>query len=492
VQYATGDGTATTSDGDYQAASGTLTFAPGQMNQTVTVLVNGHSAYENNETFTLNLSGPVNATIQTATGIGTILNDDPAPTLAINNVTGGDGASGTTSFVFTVTLTGATELTTTVNYSTADGTATTADGDYQATSGTLTFAPGQTSQTVTIFVNSDTAYENAETFNVNLSGTTNATISTATGTGTILNDDPAPTLAINNVTMTVGASGTTNFVFTISMTGNTELTTTVKYVTANGTATVTENDYVPTSGTLTFNPGITSQTITVVANGNASYESSETFLVNLSAATNATISTGTGTGTIVSGVLAPPHIDWLSAVQLPLSKLLLRPVNVTDPDDAVVSVSYYFETDGMAGLQTGPGGDQLIYVSTNPNNQWAATVFYRQGYYYAQAMDTSGLLSNVVQVFVGFKPIPLPGPVLTPSSPPAGDNGAPTGSSVTTVPGSSAGWSSVRPSTNQWWPSALPTSNEGFLRSHVLAEGASPLNSGLWDIVNPLDHPLLN
>jgi hypothetical protein len=78
-----------------------------------------------------------------------------------------------------------------VNFATADGTAS-AGSDYTATSGVLTFNPGTTTQSVTVNVTGDTTPEANETFFVNLSGAANATIATATGTGTIVNDDSAP------------------------------------------------------------------------------------------------------------------------------------------------------------------------------------------------------------------------------------------------------------------------------------------------------------
>ncbi len=113
------------------------------------------------------------------------------PTLSINNVSANEGNSGTTAFVFTVTLSAASTSTVTVNYATADGTAT-APSDYAATSGTLTFAPGVLTQPISVNVNGDTTVEPNETFFVNLSSPTNATIAGATGTGTIINDDSAP------------------------------------------------------------------------------------------------------------------------------------------------------------------------------------------------------------------------------------------------------------------------------------------------------------
>jgi len=204
VNYTTADGTATTADNDYTAASGTLTFAPGQTSQTVAVNVNGDTKFEPNETFTVMLSAPTNATIVAGTGTGTIQNDDAAPTISIGNVTAAEGTSGTTPFAFAVTLSNASDQPVTVNYTTADGTATTADNDYSAASGTLTFAPGQTSQPIVVSVNGDTKFEPNETFTVMLSVPTNATIVAGTGTGTIQNDATTVPKPTGTLTVTPG------------------------------------------------------------------------------------------------------------------------------------------------------------------------------------------------------------------------------------------------------------------------------------------------
>jgi len=192
VNFATADGTAT-APSDYASTSGAVTFNPGVTTQTITVNVVGDTNVEPNETFTVNLSSPSNATIATGTGTGTIVNDDAVslPALSINNVSQNEGNSGTTAFTFTVTLSAVSASTVTVNFATADGTAS-AGSDYAATSGVLTFAPGVTTQTVTVNVTGDTTPEANETFFVNLSGAANATIATAQGTGTIVNDDSAP------------------------------------------------------------------------------------------------------------------------------------------------------------------------------------------------------------------------------------------------------------------------------------------------------------
>jgi Calx-beta domain len=117
----------------------------------------------------------------------------PVLSIIIDDVSVTEGNSGTTSAVFTVSLSGASAQSVTVDYATADGTATTTDSDYQAASGTLTFNPGDTSKTITVSVNGDTVFEPDETFFVNLSNAVNAEIAKGQGTGTILNDDPAPT-----------------------------------------------------------------------------------------------------------------------------------------------------------------------------------------------------------------------------------------------------------------------------------------------------------
>jgi hypothetical protein len=106
---------------------------------------------------------------------------------------------------------------------------------------------------------------------------------------TIVDDDAAPVLAINDVSVVEGNSGTTNAVLTVSLSAASAQTVTVNYATANGTATAGA-DYVSTNGTLTFLPGQTSQTITVAVLGDVLDELDETILVNLTAATNATIS----------------------------------------------------------------------------------------------------------------------------------------------------------------------------------------------------------
>src|SRR5205814_2195222 len=130
----------------------------------------------------------------------TITNDDTAPSVSIDDVTHNEGNAGTTSYVFTVTKTGSTAFSASVDYATVNGTAA-APGDFTAIpTTTLTFAPTDTTMQVTVLVKGDTTFEPNEAFTIHLSNASNATISDADGTGTITNDDAAPSFSIDDVT----------------------------------------------------------------------------------------------------------------------------------------------------------------------------------------------------------------------------------------------------------------------------------------------------
>ena len=137
-----------------------------------------------------------------------------------------------------------------------------------------------------------------------LSSPTNATISDSTGTGSITNDDTAPTLSINDVTASEGTGvGTTTFTFTVTQSAVSGFASTVNFATAAGTATAGASctgtvDYVTTSGTATVPIGATTTTVNVTVCHDATPEADETFFVNLSGPTNATISDNQGLGTI--------------------------------------------------------------------------------------------------------------------------------------------------------------------------------------------------
>src|SRR5207237_720521 len=131
--------------------------------------------------------------------------------LSINDVMVNQPASGSTGAIFTVSLSGASGKTVSVDYATADGSAL-APGDYSSKNGTLSFAPEETVKTIAVTVNGSAIPQADKTFFVNLSNAANAGVSKAKGTGTIHNQAAAPALSINDVSLFEGNTGTTNTV----------------------------------------------------------------------------------------------------------------------------------------------------------------------------------------------------------------------------------------------------------------------------------------
>ncbi|QTL02897.1 cellulase family glycosylhydrolase [Aquabacter sp. L1I39] len=312
VSYSTLNGTATAGT-DYESAVGSVTFAPGETTKTVQVAVRGDAQVEVDETLTLQLSSPSGATLLDGSALGTIRNDDvdaapnTPPKVSIADLAVSEGNGEHMHFMFAVTLDKASSETVTVQYATSDGTAK-AGSDYKATTGTVTFAPGVTSQMVHVDIMGDTAFEANETFTVTLSTPSGATIGDGVAVGTILNDDAAPalpTLSIADASFAEGSAATPGkgtFVVTLSAASATPVT--VKYATSDGTA-LAGGDYTKKTGTLTFAAGETQKTITVAAIGDGTAEADETFSVTLSAASGATIADGTAVGTIRNDDAAP-------------------------------------------------------------------------------------------------------------------------------------------------------------------------------------------
>ncbi len=190
VNFFTSGGSASPGS-DYNGISGSLNFADGETSKTFMVTAINDNLDESNETVSLflgTISGSGVAGSPTFATL-TIADDDPSPTISIDNLTVTEGNSGTKSAVFTVTLSSPSGLTAMVNFGTAAGGSATAASDYQSFSGTLTFFPGVTTRTAAIAIFGDTTFEPDETFFINLTNPVNATINKAQGLVTILNDD---------------------------------------------------------------------------------------------------------------------------------------------------------------------------------------------------------------------------------------------------------------------------------------------------------------
>ena len=185
--FATANGTATAGS-DYVATSGgPVTFAVGEVEKPIVVLVNGDTVDETQETFFLDISNVQNATVSSSRGNG-FINDDDGPTISINDVSITEGNSGTKAATFTLTLSGSSVESIAIRAVTSPGTAT-ASTDYTSVNTVVIFNPGTVTRTLDVTIAGDTNAESNETFSVNLSDPFGTTIADGAGAGTILDDD---------------------------------------------------------------------------------------------------------------------------------------------------------------------------------------------------------------------------------------------------------------------------------------------------------------
>ena len=288
LAYATSDLGATAGD-DYDAASGTVTIPAGDTIATVIVTVRGDAEEEGPESLTLSLEllTPGLAVLLTPEAIGTILDDDVQgpPFLSVQPASIFEGDDGTRELIAFVTLGDVVSGTVTVDYATRDLTAL-AGSDYAATSGTLTFAPGDTVLSFPVTIFGDTVVEADERFELVLSNMTgDAILFDAVAEATIETDDPFALVSIGDVVLVEGDSGTSEMVFSVTSSVPAADPVTLDYASADattGNSATANDDYVPVSGTLTILPGETEATIPVQINGDVDNEFDETFTVTLS------------------------------------------------------------------------------------------------------------------------------------------------------------------------------------------------------------------
>lgn len=267
---------------DYAPSAGTLTFAAGQTSKTFSVQTHQDTEIEGDETLDVKLSNPGNAVVGApSTAVVTIQDDDVAGSLAFDHLNyNADETDGVATI--TVQRVGGSSGATTVDYQTSDGTAT-APGDYAPTSGTLSFADGESEKSFTVPVVWDGLGEGTETVNLTLSNPTGVSdlgdqttavlhIGDAGASGAV--ELTAPSYSVSEgagaATITVARSG-----------GSLGGPVSVDYATSDGTATAGA-DYTATSGTLTFAPGQAQTTIQVPVVNDTTREGDETFTVTLS------------------------------------------------------------------------------------------------------------------------------------------------------------------------------------------------------------------
>ena len=294
------------SPADFTSGGGTLTFAPGVTSQTVTVPVTDDRVYEGDETFILNLSDAVNATVADGVGEGRIVDDETPPQVVrIDPLPAGDGGVVTEGdpLVFSVSLSNPSATDTVLPFNLAAGAPgqigapVFSDGVTLNPDGTITVPAGVTSFSVSLPTDDDAVDEPDTPVTLTVGG--------VTSNGLVRDNDDAPTLTINDVRVDEAAGVA---VFTVTLTGATTQSVSVDFATGNGTATAGA-DYTGQAGSLTFAPGVTSQTISVPILDDNLAEAAETFTVTLSAAVNAVITDGVGVATIIDDEGTRPELD---------------------------------------------------------------------------------------------------------------------------------------------------------------------------------------
>ncbi|WP_100182189.1 Ig-like domain-containing protein [Candidatus Nitrosotenuis aquarius] len=291
------------------------------------------------------------------------------PTMDINDVTAFEGDAGNTNFVFTVSLSSPPLTPVSANFATVEITAS-SGSDYVQQNGIVSFAVGESAKTITIVVKGDTGIEPNEVFLVRLSNAMGANLPSANedGTGTILNDDGIPRILINDVAVAEGNSGTSTAQFTISLTATHTLPVTVNYVTADDSATVSDNDYAMSSGLVTIPAGQLNTVASVVINGDTTFEPNEFFFVNLFAPVNAAFNDPQGRGTILnddSADILPNAIDDFVTTNEDMSIATNVLANDISTGNAPFTIS---STHGAKGTTTVNPDNTITYIPNPDQN----------------------------------------------------------------------------------------------------------------------------
>jgi hypothetical protein len=306
----------------------------------------------------------------------------------------------------TVTRTGSSSGALTITASTSNGTAI-AGQDYAATTVTLTFPNGVTSRTFNLPMINDNLDEPNETVNLTLSNQVGGTPGSPLTAVLTITDDDTSAISINDVKVAEGNAGTSNAIFTISLSNPSVAQISVNYATANDTATA-GSDYAAKSGAVTFNPNQTSQTVQITINGDVDHESDETFFVNLSNASNHSIADGQGVGTIVNDDLrldvpgiVPSDTSMISDQKA--GSILLFPiyssmasfpnlentqVNITNIDSNHATFIHLFVVDGATCSVT----DAFVCLTPNQTASFLMSDLDpgTSGYIVAVAVDVNG------------------------------------------------------------------------------------------------------
>ncbi|GCE14439.1 beta strand repeat-containing protein [Tengunoibacter tsumagoiensis] len=302
VNYTTKDGSATVANGDYTAASGSLTFNPGDTSKTIPITVHAHTSRSGLIDFSVTLSSPKNAILGDNTAkVWLVQRQGPYSVYIADAAVDVSGGKATETIPVTLSSAPASGETVSVVVASADGTAK-AGTDYTAVQPTtLTFNSGETTKNLSVPVNK--VGSGNKTFVMNLTTpSSNAQIGDAQAMVTIINGGapPLPAVYISDLSLVLSSTGTSTANFTLTLSTASSLPVTVGYATHDGSATVSGGYYNQASGSVTFNPGEMSKTVPVTVNGSSIHGTGTYFYLNLHGITNAVLGDNAGRATLIS------------------------------------------------------------------------------------------------------------------------------------------------------------------------------------------------
>lgn len=335
-------------------------FLPGGSTDNISFTVINDAIVEVDETIIITLSNPLNAVLGTnTTHTYTIKDDDNSVQFTTTSSSASEAAS---SSNIAVSLANTSAATITVDYAVTGGTATGSGTDYTLASGTLTFNPGNTTKNITISVNNDTIDEFDETVIITLSNPSNATLGTNTShTFTINDNDTMPSVAFS-LSSSNASEATTSATIAVALSSASGKSITVDYAVSGGTATGSGTDYTLASGTLTFNPGTSSQNISFSVIDDLIDENNETVIVTLSNPTNSNLGGITNhTYTINDNDIAPSiSFDLSTSNASEATTPALLAVSLSNPSAFSITVDYAV----TGGTATGSGTDFTLSSGT--------------------------------------------------------------------------------------------------------------------------------
>jgi uncharacterized repeat protein (TIGR01451 family) len=308
------------------------------------------------------------------------------PQFSISDARMAEGNSGTNDMRFTVSLFPASTNTLRVNFTMNNITAS-RDSDFVFRSGTITFLPGETNQSINIGIIGDALYEQDETFSVQLFLPNGGFIGRGLGIGTILNDDPLPAVTIADVNILEGNSGTNAAAFQVVLSGRSSLPITVTCATLDGSARA-GSDYIGLTNTLLFAGGtaVLTQTVLIPILGDTLVEPNETFFLNVRSVNNAVFSQSPAVGTIVNddGIGVLHHFTWSPVATQQILNTSF-PVTITARDAVENTMSNFNQT---VRLQAGIGmAVDPQHMIDDDNFEFSGTGDFTIGFEFTPSVD---------------------------------------------------------------------------------------------------------